>query len=106
MIEEWPRCLKHLGRADVVAVKDMHSTEYTMSGNFWWSKSEYIRKLPEPIDSSVYHTHADFHPGRVSYRYAFENWISLERPNVYHMVDTKTDHYKDYCFLESLTQKQ
>lgn len=101
-IEEWHRCLKHLSRADVVGVKDLHSIENTMSGNFWWSKSEYIRKLPEPIDSSVYQSDPNFHPQGNSYRYAFENWISLERPHVHHMVDTKTDHYKDYCFLESL----
>jgi hypothetical protein len=105
-IREWPRCLKYLDRVDVVGIKDANSLEHAVSGNFWWSKSEYIRKLPEPIDSSLYHSHADFHPDGISYRYAFEEWISLKRPAVHHMVDTRTDHYKDYCFLERLTQKQ
>lgn len=103
-IEEWPRCLKHLGHADVVGIKDAHSTDHSVSGNFWWSKSEYIRRLPEPINSSVYQIQPDFHPHGVSYRYAFENWISLETPTVHHMIDTRIDHYKDYCFLENITQ--
>ena len=102
-ISEWPKCLKHLEMVDVVGVKDSQSLEYTVSGNFWWSKSEYIRKLPEPLDSTVYQLHPGFQPDGPSYRYAFEHWLGVERPTVHHIVDTRTNHYLDYCFLENLS---
>jgi hypothetical protein len=90
---------------DVVGVKDKRTTDVMVSGNFWWSKSEYIRKLPEPIDSTTYQVHPKFHPGGPSYRYTFEDWISIEKPIVYHIVDTRTSHYENYCFLENLLKE-
>lgn len=104
-IEQWPKCLKYLQVTDVVGVKDKKTPEYMVSGNFWWSKSEYVRNLPEPVDSTTYQLHPEFQPDGASYRYTFEDWIAIERPVVYHVVDTKTDHYLDYCFLENLIQK-
>ena len=105
-IEQWPKCLKYLQLVDVVGVKDKQTPGYRVSGNFWWSKSEYIRRLPEPVDSTIYQTNPDFQPNGASYRYTFEDWISVERPKIYHIVDTRTDHYKDYCFLEHLKNNE
>ena len=105
-IAEWPTCLKYLETNDVVGVKDKYSLSHkTVSGNFWWSKSEYIRNLPEPLNSTTYQTDPNRYPDGGAYRYTFEDWISVNNPSVHYIVDTKTDHYADYCFLEDLLKK-
>lgn len=104
-ITEWVRCVKALEQFDVVGVKDLVSMNMTTSGNFFWSKSEYIRQLPEPVASDVYiPDKSEFHPGQPGYRYAFERWAMTGNPRYYPIVDTGTDHFTTYCFLENLRQ--
>lgn len=103
-ITEWTKCVKHLESVEVVAVKDPRTYGLLTSGNFWWSKSEHIRKLPDPLASNVYIPNKPEHyPNSPGYRYAFELWIMLNNPSIHYMVDTATDHYNSYCFLENLT---
>jgi hypothetical protein len=102
-INEWPTCVKKLESVDVVGVKDLMSMNLTMSGNFWWSKSSYIQNLPEPINSDKYMvSEPHLFPGQPGYRYAFERWNMINNPSFYHIVDTKTDHFTNYCFIENL----
>jgi hypothetical protein len=44
----------------------------------------------------------DLYPTGHAYRYAFERWLLINKPKVAHIVDTKTDHYTNYCFVENL----
>jgi len=90
-ITEWPRCISLLESHDIVGVADFRTKENnTVSGNFWWSKSEYIQKLPDPL------------LGDVGDRYAFEHWIMKASPTIAFTADTNTDHHDNYCFLEDL----
>ena len=104
-VEQWPSCVKQLRSADAVGVRDRQCADHMMSGNFWWSKSEYIRTLPEPIDSTQYQNRPDFYPGGVDYRYSFEDWLWSNTPRVHHVVDTQTDHFSEFSSLELLKNK-
>lgn len=104
-ITEWPTCINLLKDADVVGVKDLNSGDFTLSGNFWWTKSTHIQKLLEPLDTSKYVSDPALHPGQGGYRYGFEHWILQNSPKVNYIVDTKTDHFDSYCFLENLLKK-
>ena len=104
-ITEWPSCLKYLETNDVVGIKDKICTEKSVTGNFWWSKSEYIRTLPEPLNSTVYQTDTARYPDGGAYRYTFEDWVFANNPKIHHIVDTNTSHYEDFCFLEDLIKK-
>lgn len=101
-ISEWPRAVKHLDTVDAVGIKDRQSQEFTFSGNFWWSKSSHIKNLTNPIDTPSYTTDPSFRPNGPGHRYAFEYWIRTGNPTYTYLVDTKTDHFDEYCFLEDL----
>lgn len=99
-ITEWPNCIKQLETADVVGIKDITSSNDIISGNFWWSKSSHIVKLSDPLDTSRYVADVNLHPSGPAYRYGFEKWILQHSPKIHHLVDTVTDHFDNYCFLE------
>lgn len=50
VLENWESCLSglHHENADVAGVNFMDHPSPHFSGNFWWSRSEHIRKLPDP----------------------------------------------------------
>ena len=96
-ITNWPRAVRALNEADVVGVCDLDNT---ISGNFWWSNSDYIRGLKNPLHSKEYASKEEFWPGTPSYRYAFEEWIHSGKPKYYHLLKTSIDHYNDYYFHE------
>jgi hypothetical protein len=105
-ITEWTKCVKLLEQTDVVGVKDLRTFGLMTSGNFWWSKSSHIRTLPEPLQSNVYLPEKpDVYPGAPGYRYAFERWVMTGNPPINYTIDTQTDHYGTYCFLENLLKK-
>ena len=96
-ISQWKSCIDILenNNYDVVGVKD-HADGKVISGNFWWAKSSYIKTLINPIENE------GVRPDTVSNRYHLELWIVSNRPSVYYIADTKTNHYSQYCFLEDL----
>jgi hypothetical protein len=90
-IDQWPNCVSLVENGDVVGVADFRTKENnTVSGNFWWSNSDYIRKLPDPLSEYI------------GDRYSFEHWIMKANPQVTFTVNTNTDHHDNYCFLENL----
>jgi len=97
VIEKWTYHINKLREFDVTGVKDLISSDLVMSGNFWWSKSEYLKTLLDPLDTESY-----FEPMSHTYRYAFERWIMTGNPKYNYIVDTKTNHYATNCFLENL----
>jgi hypothetical protein len=104
LITKWPAAVANLAHSDVVGVKDATTEvdKLITSGNFWWSKSSHIRNLPDPTQSQNYISDPIFHPTGPSYRWAMECWIRLNNPSFHYLVDTKTCHFDDYCFLEDL----
>lgn len=105
VVQEWPTCVKMLKDYDMVGVKDACVSAGMTSGNFWWAKSEYIRTLPEPLDSSKYEKSPEFFPNGYDYRYAFEYWPTVGNPKLSYIADTKTDHFSNICYLENLLNK-
>lgn len=106
IIKEWHACVKELNEYDLVGVADRNSNGIMCSGNFWWTKSAYVRELPLPLDSQYYMTDPNFYPWGPSYRYAFEHWITKANPKLKYIVETHVDHYSEYCFLEDFLALQ
>ena len=104
-VNRWKKCVDILENTntELVGVKDISAL--TVSGNVWWAKSSYIKNLPEPVDSSKY---AVVHkwPGTKEYRWAFEDWISLNNPRTYHMANTQVYHYDTTRYLEDLIAEE
>jgi hypothetical protein len=48
VIERWRECVWLLNRYDSVGVNFFNEPSPHYSGNFWWSKSSYIKTLPNP----------------------------------------------------------
>lgn len=106
IIKEWTVCVKELETHDLVGVADRNSNGIMCSGNFWWAKSEYIRKLALPLDSQYYINDSNLYPWGPSYRYAFEHWVTKANPKLKYIVETHVDHYSEYCFLEDFLALQ
>lgn len=104
-IKEWPRCVRMLREYDIVAVGDGQdpNVSCSRSGNFWWSKSSYIRTLPNPLNSHEYAPEEMF-PDRESYRYAFEYWVGVNNPQIGAIAQTNTAHYDNLCFVENFSK--
>jgi hypothetical protein len=65
------------------------------SGNFWWAKSSYIKKLPfieRPVNLN-YQQEPQFNHS-LHYRFDAECWIGLSNPNYYSFHDVDHDFYK------------
>jgi len=65
IINQWRMRLYDIKDHDVVGVTDFNPA--IMSGNFFWSKTDYISTLPMPYYAEN--------------RYKYENWIMLNNPN-------------------------
>ena len=97
VIKEWTHHVRKLQDHDVSGVRDAISSDLVMSGNYWWSKSSHIRALADPLDTEAYYETVG-----PTYRYAFERWITSNQAILNYIVDTKTNHYMNYCFVEKL----
>jgi hypothetical protein len=106
IINDWTYCVKKLEEYDLVGIADRNCSNIMLSGNFWWTRSEHVQKLPNPIESQIYMDDMNFHPYGSSYRYAFEHWIAKGNPHLFHIVQTHVDHYSEYCFLEDFLALQ
>lgn len=104
-VTEWPRAVKLLNDYQVLGVKDAKTDHTIVSGNYFWARSDYIRTLHEPLDTSKYATDPTLWPGGHAYRYGFEKWIMSNNPKVQYLIDTGVDHFMQYCFLEDLIKK-
>lgn len=104
LILEWKRCISFLEENDLVAMQDGAMSDKIVSGNFFWSKSSYIRTLCHPLDITQY-THENLleeiknYPSSV--RYSYELWIRSNQPKIAWTNNTKIDHFDSYYFLEN-----
>ena len=91
-INQWRQRLYDLsGGYDVIGMADATTpldTPTHVSGNFFWSHTNYISSLPEPI-------YVDPHVGN-RIRYEYEKWIMLNNPIINFAYNTGIDHFKDY----------
>lgn len=104
-INNWKKCLDKLENYDVSGVNYMTTPWPHMSGNFWWSKSEYIRKLIHPTEHEFSYDDKDFGPIFYSEnrnfdpleRMNFEKWVGMENPNVFslHNIPSNVNIYWD-----------
>ena len=95
-VEKWQSILKIFQdpSVDIVGLADQLSGSNCISGNFWWAKSEYIKNLPAPLDSSKYQKDPEKFPGRKNYRWTFEDWYQLNTPKICHIHNTGiANHY-------------
>lgn len=105
-IQGWKQAPELLRHYHVLSVEDSHSQQNPIvSGNFFWTTSDYLKTLADPARSELYTTNPDVWPGAALYRYAFELWILSGNPLVYSWAHTNVNHYFEYCFLEDLLQQ-
>lgn len=53
-IKRWRECAARLDRHDAVGCEYKEHGRF-FRGNFWWSKSSYLKKLPRVADTSMHH---------------------------------------------------
>lgn len=86
-IEKHKECLNLLKTYDVVGV-NWQSHPQHFSGNFWWANSEYIRKLPDPLDLENFIKYS---------RCSMEFWVGYNSPKYHCIHNSGVDHYhKEY----------
>lgn len=75
-IERWEDCVKKLNEGYDCVGSNYYKFFYPFSGNFWWSTTDHIRRLDDPLDIQKYY---DMHD---HYRYAFELWIGSKKDTI------------------------
>lgn len=111
-IERWKCIIEYLKKYDVVGVNlrknsplmnqqllkvGIPSKELGLchfSGNFWWAKSDYIKKLPKP-DSLFNGDYSNIRKMRKVYRYMAEAWIGIGKheENLKEVFNSNCEHY-------------
>lgn len=87
-IIKWNDRVNELFFKDVVGLKDKQCDETILSGNYFWTTSDYVKTLEEPF-------YID--------RYQYEKWILSNKVARLHIIkNTEVDHYKTYFFKEEL----
>jgi hypothetical protein len=90
-INQWRQRLYDLNGYDVVGMADATTPLDNLthiSGNFFWTHTNYVSLLPEPIyiDPNA----------KQRIRYEYEKWILLNNPKVNFVYNSNVDHFKDY----------
>jgi hypothetical protein len=94
MIDRWEECVEKLESGyDLVGTNIIEKPWLHTSGNFWWSKSSYIKKLDPLISPDKYqwgtpskYTGAVLDGG--NFRYDHEAWIGSANPTFFEIAST------------------
>jgi len=78
-IEKWRTCIKLLEDYDAVGVNYKNEPYKHYSGNFWWSKSSYIKTLERPK--------------KTNNRFEYEAWIASGNINPCSLHNSNINHY-------------
>ena len=96
-VTKWRECVEQLDNghdtAGVLWRGNYHHLHY--SGNFWWARSSYIKKLPEvrmPVENNYFGQFGLGPPGYL-HKMDAEFWIGLGNPNAYSFQEFTVDHY-------------
>jgi hypothetical protein len=100
MVERWREHVIALESGfEVSALADQMTYKDIVSGNFFWADSEYIKKLPDPLDGKSY-AKKWVVDETIHERYAYEKWVRICEPKINWIHNTLLDHYASYYFLE------
>ena len=78
-IEKWKKCVESLEKYDTIGVNFGYKPYKHYSGNFWWSKSSYLRTLEKPK--------------RTKNRFEHEAWIGTGNINPCLLHSSNVNHY-------------
>jgi hypothetical protein len=102
LITNWRECVKIIDRddVDIVATKDIYC--HVPGAHYYWSKSDHIANLLEPLDSSKYldESQKEVWPGTPGYKYSFERWPMTNNARMHWIHETNCAHYNDYYFYD------
>jgi hypothetical protein len=91
-IEQWRICVNRLENGwDTVGVDWKQQPTLHYSGNFWWARSDYIKKLPtwtRPIDNGFNKQFPKLDESYADYRMECEFWLGLENPKAFEIYTT------------------
>jgi hypothetical protein len=95
-VTRWQDCVEKLYQgydtAGVLWRGDYHYPHY--SGNFWWAKSSYIRRLPAFRKPSETNYQSQFGFVNVPHKEDAEFWLGLGDPEAYCFHSYTVDHYQ------------
>lgn len=96
-VTKWRECVEQLDNghdtAGVLWRGNYHHLHY--SGNFWWAKSSYIKKLPAvrmPVENNYFGQFGLGPPGYL-HKMDAEFWIGLGNPKAFSFQEFTVDHY-------------
>lgn len=95
-IEKWEDCVAALRKTDTAGINFRSLPWPHYSGNFWWAKSSYIKKLPKiKKRNNSLNESSQFgnYTGGWNYRWDAEAWIGMANPSVTNFYDSAVDHY-------------
>lgn len=96
-VTRWKDCVNVLDQGyDTAGVNLQMTPLMHYSGNFWWAKSGYIKRLPKiklPKEAG-YKTQFDIpRSGPEAYRFDAEFWLGLANPRAFSFKDSGVNHY-------------
>ena len=114
-IERWRYIIEYLKKYDAVGVNLQKNSDIMneqllkvgipskelglchFSGNFWWAKSDYIKKLPKP-DSLFNRDYNNIRKMIQVYRYMAETWIGVGKieENLKSVFNSLCNHYLEH----------
>lgn len=83
-ISRWKECVAKLDEGYDCVGANYFKDFYPFAGNFWWSTTEHIKRLGDPLDADKYYNNNS----SSNYRFAFELWIGTKEPKI-HYVDVR-----------------
>lgn len=96
-IEKWRDCVAALDKTETAGINFTTQPWKHYSGNFWWARSSYIKKLPKikrrsnPADERS--QFGNYTKGW-NYRWDAESWIGMADPSFTNFYNSEVDHYK------------
>lgn len=96
-IEKWKDCVAALQNTDTAGINFTDQPWKHYSGNFWWAKASYIKKLPNiKRRSNFLDDRSQFgnYTKGWNYRWDAESWIGMADPTVTNFYTSGVDHYK------------
>lgn len=91
VLEKWMDCVNALNYNDVAGVNYKTNPIQHYSGNFWWSKSSYIKTLPDPSATNwwyeIQQNTTDQWFKTCSLRFRDEHWISHKSTTKFFVVN-------------------
>lgn len=79
LIGRWRECVRRLSNTDVVGVNCHATPRLHFSGNFWWARGDYVRRLPKRIDKNYF---------------APEWYVCSKSPRIFSWMESGVDHYR------------